>query len=67
MFKIYKKNAMVEEQYVKELSSSLIICQQSKINSSLTNKTIRLLKTQKNNKINNTVKKRFKTRLMVQN
>jgi hypothetical protein len=38
---------MVEEQYVKELSSSLIICQQSKINSSLTNKTIRLLKTQK--------------------
>ena len=50
MFKIYKKNAMVEEQYVKELSSSLIICQQSKINSSLTNKTIRLLKTQKKNK-----------------
>ena len=36
---------MVEEQYVKELSSSLIICQQSKNNSSLTNKTIRLLKT----------------------
>ena len=44
---------MVEEQYLRELSSSLIIFEQSKINSSLTNKTIQLLNTQqKINKIN---------------
>ena len=48
MFKIEKKT-MVEEQYLRELSSSLIIFQ---INSSLTNKTIQLLNTHKNNKIN---------------
>ena len=35
---------MVEEQYLEKFSSSLIIYQQIKINSSLTNKTIQLLK-----------------------
>ena len=47
MFKIDKKKTQWLKNNIQEkFSSSLIIFQQSKINSSLTNKTIQLLNTQ---------------------